>query len=278
MSVRSPAAYGFYPSDPNRLEPTIKQLLQEAKLEASWDEKVKGLIVPHAGYPYSGKTAACAYKTLKKDEYSDVILLGPNHAGRGSKFSISFSDWKTPLGTIDNNTELGKKIRNESELLAEDEQAHRREHSIEVQLPFLQTVLADFTITPISFIHRSLELENLRDVARAIRRHIIGDQESLVIASSDLIHYGEQYGYVPEENGVSFVENKDRDFIELLRHKKYEEILEFGRETTVCGYAPIIVLLYILKDENVELLDHSTSYDVTGDANNLVGYGSLAFY
>lgn len=278
MSVRKPTAYGFYPSQRDRLRSTIAKLLQQASSEARREEKVKGLIVPHAGYPYSGKTAAYAYQALKEDKYEEVVLLGPNHSGRGQRFSLSLSDWKTPLGKVENNKELGENILDESDAIRNDEQAHRREHSIEVQLPLLQTVLDEFKITPISFIHRSLELEELRDVARSIRRYIISNKNSLVIASSDLIHYGDKYGYKPEDNGLSFVENKDRDFIELLRAKKFEEVLEFGRETTVCGYAPIIVLLYILKDKDIELLDHSTSYEVTGDASNIVGYSSLAFY
>jgi len=278
MNVRRPAARGFYPSQPDQLEDTLRQLLEEAEVTGNWEERIKGLIVPHAGYPYSGKTAAYAYKALQGEDYSDIVLLGPNHSGRGRRFSLSLADWETPLGTVKNNTGLSQKILDQSELIEANEQAHRREHSIEVQLPFLQTVLGEFKITPISFIHRSLELEELREIARAIRRHIIGNKQALVIASSDLIHYGENYGYMPEDNGLSFVENKDRDFIELLKGKKFEKVLEMGRETTICGYAPITVLLYLLKDENVELLDHSTSYDVTGDANNIVGYGSLAFY
>ena len=273
--MREPVAIGFYPDDPEELRQTIESFLDDVKVK---EMTPRALLVPHAGYPFSGKTAAFSYKALKGKDYSNVILLGPNHYGVGPEIAVSGEDWKTPLGEVKLNREIANKITQNSGART-DNKAHEREHSIEVQLPFLQYVLSDFEIVPISIKHEYLDKNSLNDLGEVLRE--LSDEETLIIASSDLVHFGPNYRYMPvQEDRVEFVEEKDREFIDKVVQFDPDGVLEIGEDTTVCGYGGIAALLMALKDQGIKasILEHSTSYDVRKDENNIVGYASIAFF
>lgn len=274
--MREPVATGFYPGDPEELEETIEKLLEDAKVKNLDPE---GLIVPHAGYPFSGDTAAYAYKTLenKEEEYNKIILLGPNHYGTGAEIALPDQNWKTPLGELKVDKDLIQKIKEETNARV-DNKAHKREHSIEVQLPFLQYLLNSFKIVPISIKHNSLNKESIKELGEELKE--VKDENTLLIASSDLIHFGPNYRYMPVENDrIQFVEEKDREFIDQVVQFNPEGVIQKGEETTVCGYGAIAALIHALKDgKKASILQHSTSFEKTQDKNNIVGYTSIAFF
>jgi AmmeMemoRadiSam system protein B len=158
--------------------------------ETAEKEEVIGLVSPHAGYPYSGPVAAAAISRIKfKDTF---VILGPNHTGMGKTLSImTGGSWETPLGGIEIDAELAGQILAASSYLEEDDKAHQYEHSIEVQIPFLQYFKKDFRIVPITFSHHSPTAykEVGREIARAVKDL---EREVVIIASSDMTHYEPQ--------------------------------------------------------------------------------------
>lgn len=273
--TREPVAIGFYPGDPDELRDTVEELLEESKVQ---DIVSKGLVVPHAGYSFSGDTASYAYKTLKGRYIDKVIMLGPNHYGTGYKISISDQKWKNPLGVVKPDKEIIEKIVENSDAEI-DNSAHKREHSLEVQIPFLQVVLEDFEIVPISIRHDSLNPADMETLGEAISSVL--DDNTLVIASSDLIHFGPNYRYMPvNSEQPEFVKEKDTEFIDKVVQFDPEGVIKIGEDTTVCGYGAITALIHSLDDrcEKASLLKHKTSFEKTEDRNNIVGYASIAFF
>jgi AmmeMemoRadiSam system protein B len=231
--------------------------------------KVLGLVCPHAGYVYSGPVAANAFFSLALDGKPDVVVvLGPNHTGVGSALAVmNEGAWRTPLGDVEVDGEVADDIVKETGILDVDEVAHRHEHSIEVQLPFLQYLYGDkFKFVPICFLMQ--DLESAREVGRALTEALV-NRNAVVIASSDFTHYEPQ----------ASVNRKDLaalKAVEALDEKQFYAVLE-AQNVSACGYAPIAALITYAKGlgaEKAELLSHKTSGDITGDTTSVVGYAA----
>jgi AmmeMemoRadiSam system protein B len=220
----------------------------------------------------SGPVAAHAYFHLAKDGKPDVVvILGPNHTGRGSAISIMNDGvWRTPLGDVEIDTETANRIVQASDIVDVDDRAHVHEHSVELQLPFLQYLYgSEFKFVPICLMMQ--DLVSSREVGKAVASALNG-KNGLVIASSDLTHYE------PQERA----ESKDKMAIDAalaLDEERYYNVVEsYGIST--CGYGPVIATMTASKElgaKNAELLCYKTSGDVLGDRSAVVGYASMAF-
>jgi len=249
MIRKAVAAGTFYPSSKEKLERMIDDLLSKAKAEKI---NAKGFVMPHAGYIYSGIVAAHGYKIIKSLKAERIILLGPSHFIPFVGSSISTADfWETPLGKI--------KVEKAKTAFLDFPEAHQYEHSIEVQLPFLQRVLKDFRIIPIS-----IGDDDYNDVAKEVEKLI--DDRTIVIASSDLSHY---YDY---ETAVE-IDEKANKAIPSLDIKKAEKI-------EACGKTAILALMKLAKSKGWlgKKLFYANSGDTAGDKSQVVGYGCYAFY
>jgi AmmeMemoRadiSam system protein B len=261
-SIRKPAVAGaFYPDDPNELKSMIEKFLDEAK-EIKIKGKLRALIVPHAGYIYSGPVAAYAYKLLQKHagEFPKIILIGPSHFASFFGAAESGADgWQTPLGIVAVGS-IQSKVKDLG-MLNTIPQAHGPEHSLEVQLPFLQTVLKDeFTIYPI--LTGDIRGSAFSDeIIRAL------DDQTLIIVSSDLSHYL-AYDKAVEKDKVTCKAINEHD-LNLLEEKG-----------DACGITGIRILMYIAKKQKwkIKQLDYRNSGDTAGPKDQVVGYGAFAVY
>lgn len=223
------------------------------------------LVAPHAGYAYSGPVAAHAYKELAEDGVVDTaVILGPNHTGYGYPVSVwTGGSWETPLGEVRIDEEFAHKIL--GEVIEADGTAHLYEHSIEVQLPWLQYLYGEVKIVPVTMLVQ--DIETARTVGKAISR--TGDN-IIIVASSDFTHY--------EPHSVAA--EKDKSMIEAIINLD-EEMLYEHREAlrcTMCGYGPVaaaIVAAKEMKAKRADLLKYASSGDTTGDFSAVVGYGSI---
>lgn len=261
--IRPAAVAGsFYPRGAEQLRQTIKALLDQAtpyRIEGT----LHGLIVPHAGYEYSGPIAASGYELLKERVQLSrprVLLVGPAHyAYFVGAATLDADAWETPLGQVKTAQELLTRALERGDLQNNSE-AHAPEHSLEVQLPFLQMILADGEMFPI------LTGEcDYRELARTLGPYI--DELDLVIVSSDLSHY------YPYEEAI------ERD---ALAHRAIENLDVVFMEDRVeaCGKTAILTLMQIAKDRGwkAKLVDYRNSGDTAGDKLRVVGYGCYAFY
>ncbi|MFA5077840.1 MAG: AmmeMemoRadiSam system protein B [Candidatus Micrarchaeia archaeon] len=268
--MRTPAVAGtFYPAEKEKLERTVSEFLKKAESEYTPVSAVGG-VCPHAGYVYSGQTAAITFFSiaeLKKAE--TIVILGPNHTGRGSLISISLRDWETPLGISKCDVELAKRIQKNSKLIDFDENAHMFEHSIEVQLPFVQKINPNAKIVCICMM--SQDYESALDVGNALAK-TLNPGKHIVIASSDFSHY-----LPAEEAGRK--DSAARSYIEALDGEGFENAL--GKHGwSVCGYGPITALVEYAKAKGIKrakTLRYTDSGKATGDYSAVVGYGSMIF-
>jgi len=249
-------------------------------------KKLIGVVVPHAGYMFSGHIAAYSFHRIAEEGFADIFfILGPNHTGIGSGVSIYPSGkWRTPLGEISIEENLVKKIA--GGIIDIDETAHRYEHSIEVQLPFLQYIGNDkfFSIIPICMgmqdIETSREIgEKIADIIREESRRII------IIASSDLSHEGFMYGRTPPDNinVDKYVRERDQLAIKEIKDLNPDDLINtvYKYGLSMCGYGPVASLLYAAKKlgaTKAELLKYGTSYEISADDNACVGYSAFAIY
>ena len=281
MKLRYPAVAGsWYAGTPNSLRKQIEQLFTHILGPGSLPFVIKegprnivGLVVPHAGYMASGPIAADAYHHLAEDGKPDVIVIfGPNHTGHGSALSImNDGAWRTPLGDVEIDTETADKILQSSSIVDVDDRAHVYEHSIELQLPFLQYLYGSgFKFVPICFMMQ--DLESSREVGKAVASALKG-KNGLVIASSDLTHYE------PQERA----EKKDRMAIdaalELDEERYYNTVESYGIST--CGYGPVIAAITAAKELGAKkgrLVRYMNSGDTTGDYGEVVGYAGITIY
>jgi len=276
MSVRHPCVAGmFYPADPRRLrqeiEACFKHELGPGKLPGKPERprSITAIVCPHAGYVYSGPVAAHSYLSLSEEEKADTfIIIGPNHTGFGTPVSMmGQGSWETPLGKVDIDSELAQLIFKASDTIDLDETAHIREHSVEVQLPFLQYLYgSDFKFIPICMDFQ--DLETSRDVSRILSK-IIKGRSVVVIASTDLNHQESQES----------TNRKDSLILEAIRGMNEEALQDIVRQhrISMCGYGPVSVALVtskLLGADKAEVLSHHTSGDITGDLSAVVGYAS----
>lgn len=280
---RMPAVAGiFYEDNPKRLREQIewsfKHYVGPGKLPQVPEVKPQKrqntfFIVPHAGYIYSGPVAAHSYFYLGEEGKPDtVIILGPNHTGFGSPVSAwSSGEWETPLGTVQIDEELTKEIVKRSQIVDLDERAHLYEHSIEVQVPFLQYLFGNsFKIVPIVILMQTPEVaEYLAEAISEIMNE--GKKDMVVLASSDLNHYDPyEETYEKDQKAINKIQNLD--------YKGLFHVVE-DEDVTVCGYAPIMTVLILAKKFNKKpyVLKHATSGDTSGDKSSVVGYLSVRF-
>jgi len=263
--IRSPVVAGqFYPGSPSSLEAQVRGFVDEKAPK----EEVIGLVSPHAGYVYSGSVAGAVISRIQfKDTF---IILGPSHTGSGRPFSImTEGSWETPLGEVGIDSRLGKQILTRSRHLEEDHVAHLYEHSIEVQLPFLQYFKRDVKIVPIvlSQAAASIYKEIGKEIAGAIKEL---RAETVIIASSDMTHYE------PQESA----RRKDTQAINAILELNEDELMRRIRDLniTMCGYAPTVALISAAKElgaKRAELVRYQTSGDVSGDYSAVVGYAGI---
>lgn len=234
------------------------------------ERRIIGLVSPHAGYMYSGPVAAHGFSALAQDGKPDrIIILGPNHHGIGSGVSLmSSGKWITPLGEVEVDRELAKEILKNSEIIDDDEEAHRLEHSIEVQLPFLQHLLGEFRFVPICMMFQ--DVKTSLEVGEAVALACQG-KDVLLIASTDFTHYE------PQERAIK----KDRTAIEKILALDPRGLVEtVEREgISMCGYGPVAAMLEACKKlgaKTAKLLKHATSGDTSGFTAEVVGYASIA--
>jgi AmmeMemoRadiSam system protein B len=269
-SVRPPAVAGsFYPGSPSVLRRDIDGLLEQASVP-----KIPGSLLavlsPHAGYMYSGCTAAHSYKLLKGKGIDKVIIVGPSHRDNFDGISIYPGEsYQTPLGNVRVNDQLRSQMISENKEIVASPVGHRTEHSVEVQLPFLQCVLERFTFVPVVMGDQTVEL--CRTLADAIAA-VATDHSFLLVASSDLSHYHPyNEAVVLDQRVIHFIETYD----ELGLMKKLER-----HEVEACGGGPIVAIMLAAKKlgaTNARVIHYCNSGDVTGEKDAVVGYCSAAF-
>lgn len=276
--VRKPVVAGtFYHSEPEALKKQISECFTH-NLGPKTIKKQEFLaaIVPHAGYMYSGPIAAWIYSRIEKANY---IIIGPNHTGLGVQFSLMKSGlWKTPLGEVVIHENVAEKILKESEILEQDVLAHQHEHSIEVQLPFLQYRFGgDFKFIPITILNELADdilLENCRKIGRCIANVVKKEKEKwILLASSDFSHY------LPQKTAKKIDMSLIEDIEKLNEKKFFDKIME--KNASVCGFGAIAVALVFAKElgaKKGELLKYATSGDISGDLASVVGYASVVIY
>ncbi len=242
------------------------------KVAKTGSRHIVGLVCPHAGYMFSGPVAAHAYYKLALDGKPDIaVIFGPNHTGYGSGLAVMNDGvWRTPLGDVEVDGETANQIVRESGIIDVDDSAHRLEHSIEVQLPFLQYLYGSgFKIVPVCFLMQ--DLISARETGQAVAKVLAG-KNVLVIASSDMTHYE------PKERAAK----KDMlalEAVEELDEEKLYSVVEANR-VSACGYGPIAALIVtakILGVKEAKLLCYKTSGDIIGDYSSVVGYAAVSF-
>ncbi len=280
--LREPAQAGrFYPGAAKELEHELDKLLSQAEVKIS--QMPRALIVPHAGYQFSGPAAASAYKTFQEIKAADiqrVILLATSHYVYIQGVVINANPYKTPLGVYPVDQKAIEKLRQEKFPYQQNPIASTREHSDEVQIPFLQRVLPQAQLVPI--IVGELDTADLESTAQAISA--IVDPHTIIIVSSDFTHYGSHFNYTPAFDGDTRtgIYKLDEGALNCIARKSPEQFAAYIAETgaTVCGHYPILLLLKIFEINkwpgNVQVLDYYTSGDLTADWKNSVSYAAVA--
>ncbi len=264
--MRHPCVAGqFYPKSAQSLERAVSEYLN-VKVEKK--EQAVAIIAPHAGYIYSGAVAGTVYASVKVPELT--ILLGPNHTGLGEKASVStYGKWDTPLGEVEVDNGFVDLLLKDTELFQPDDMAHAREHSLEVQLPFLQAVNPETRIVAITLMHGSYvsAKEMGEHLSKVIKEY---GKETLIAVSSDMNHYESE-----EETN-----KKDKLAIEEILKLDAEQLMSVTEEKDIsmCGVFPAAVAIEaskILGATKARLISHATSGDVSGDKEQVVGYAGF---
>jgi AmmeMemoRadiSam system protein B len=267
--LRLPAVAGrFYPSNPSELAAVVREC---SKIGPPREPvRARACLVPHAGYVYSGHVAGAVLARIALP--NKIIVLGVRHYPRGEPAAIlSSGAWRTPLGDSPIDDSMAEALKKACPLLREDSVAHSGEHSLEVQLPFLQMLAPEFTFVPVAL--GTLRFENLVSVGEAIARVIDSMKEDvLLLTSSDLNHYEDE----------ATTETKDRKAIEQLLGLDACGLYDTCRneDISMCGLGPAVAMITALKAlgaKKSELVKHATSADVSGDRDAVVGYAGMLF-
>jgi AmmeMemoRadiSam system protein B len=263
--IRPAAVAGhFYSSDPKQLAHEVDEYFSPRADK----RRALGCVVPHAGYMYSGYVAGAVYSALEIP--SRLILIGPRHFPRGEPLAIlSEGSWATPLGEAKIDEALAAEIRREYPRLREDAVAHEREHSLEVQIPFLQRLVGNFRFVPI--VLGTDRYGVLEDLGHAVAKVVAAQRDSvLVVASSDMNHYeNEAVTRVKDEHAIARVLALDpRGLYDTVRRE----------EISMCGFAATVTMLVAVRDvgaTQAELVRYATSGDINGDHERVVGYAGI---
>jgi AmmeMemoRadiSam system protein B len=267
--LRLPAVAGqFYPDNPKELSAAVKKYTQEKIPQ----EKVKALacLVPHAGYVYSGGVAGAVFSHIQLPKI--ILLLGVRHYPRGEALAIlSEGAWRTPLGDVPIDTPLALRLKKECPGLQEDSVAHSREHSLEVELPFLQVLAPGFSFVPVAV--GTIHFEDLLTTGEGIARVLAeSNEEVLIVTSSDMNHYEDE----------ETTRQKDRQAIDRMLALDAKGLYRVCRDEKIsmCGLGPAVTMLTVVKRlgaKKAELLRHATSGDINGETDAVVGYAGMIF-
>jgi len=273
---KSPIAGTWYPGTKEKLQSMVNELLENAALPTITG-KPFGIISPHAGMQYSGQAAAYGFKALRGAGITRVILLGPSHYTYLHGIATSGVDgYQTPLGVVPVDRTISDALQRHK-LFQGPRTAEMPEHSLEMQLPFLQVVLEYFTLVPL--VVGELSGSDYDEAAAALRPYL--DSTTIVVASSDFTHYGRRFGYVPFQSDVKKnLEKLDGDAIKKIIARDSEGFLQYLDATgaTICGARPISLLLKLLPPQATgTLLKYYTSGDLIGDFTDSVSYASILF-
>jgi MEMO1 family protein len=263
--ARQPAVSGlFYPAEPEALRRQMKYLFEKAP-RTRITGTVRGVVAPHAGYVYSGVTAAAGYGLVRGRSFETVVVISPSHREAFRGVSVYSGDaYETPLGTVRVDTAMRKQLLCACPVAASTEVGHREEHAVEVQLPFLQETLGDFMLLPI--VMGEQDRSTCLELGRALGE-ILEGKNALVVASTDLSHY----------HSSRVAEAIERVAIEDVRRFDFEQLmtdLETGT-TEACGGGPTVAMMAALRKlgvNHMEVVHHCNSGDVTGDTRSVVGY------
>lgn len=275
----SPIAGSWYPGDAKALGAMIDEFL--AAVEAPEETDAIAFVSPHAGYSYSGATAAHVYKAIAKRKPSRVIVIGPSHSVGFRGVSIGdFDCYETPLGRVAVDLETIKALR-QCPLVKQNAQAHTREHSVDIQVPFLQRALAKDSFTIVPIVAGQLEKGDLDTLAEALRRVL--DDNTVIVASSDFTHYGAAFQFMPfdlDDKTRANIEKLDMGAIDALKEVDREAFIEYKARTgaTICGHTPIALMISVLPDGAAgTLLKYAVSGDRDRDYAHSVSYAAMAF-
>jgi MEMO1 family protein len=267
--LRLPAVAGrFYPSNPEELTALVRQGTKKDSERAP--AHARACLVPHAGYAYSGHVAGAVFARLGMPK--KFLILGVRHFPRGEPVAIlSNGAWRTPLGDVEIDAPLAEALRDACPLLREDSAAHSAEHSLEVQLPFLQVLAPGFSFVPVAL--GTLRFEDLVSVGEAVARLLLAEKEDvLLLTTSDLNHY--------EDDATT--RRKDRKAIDQLLELDSRGLYDTCRkeEISMCGLGPAVAMLTALcamGAKRAELARYATSGDISGDRDAVVGYAGMTF-
>ncbi|MBD3415171.1 MAG: AmmeMemoRadiSam system protein B [Candidatus Aminicenantes bacterium] len=264
--IRQPYVAGyFYPKDPDELKAMIQKMVPPKASK----HKAKCIISPHAGYIYSGNVAGSVFSSTQLPD--NFVLLGPSHVYMDSRIAImKHGSWQTPLGDVPINEELAEFIARESDSVSEEEAAHKKEHSLEVQLPFLQFYKKNFQIVPIC-VSYDADYQDLQELGKAVAKGIKQmEKDTLIIASTDMSHQ-ETQEVAQRKDQKAFYQILDLNAQKLVQVVKKENI-------SMCGFQPTaaaIIAALELGATKATLVKYQTSGDVTGDFDQVVGYAGI---
>jgi len=274
--MKSTLAGTWYAADPAALRAEIAGYFEQAQVEARDD--VIGLILPHAGYQYSGRTAARAIKSLGRS-YSRVVIIGPtHHLPMEEMLSVTrATHYQSPLGELPLDVDFIRQLLKHP-IFQDVPAAHEQEHSVQIEIPLLQYKLGDFKLVPI--VAGQCSYETVAQAGRILAG--LMDKDTLVVASSDFTHYGPQYQYVPFTKDIpANLKKLDMDAFAFIAGKDPRGLLEYRQKTgvTICGYVPISILLATLAgNAEAQLVQYTTSGELLNDYTNSVSYVSAAFH
>jgi MEMO1 family protein len=263
--IRQPAvADRFYPGNRNTLRRTIQNLLGEAPASK---RKALAVISPHAGYMYSGRVAAETFRQVIVPEA--VIILGPNHHGQGADIALSTVTWQMPMGNVPIDAGLAEQILRSSAIIQQDELAHRYEHSLEVQVPFLQEMQKNLAIVPLVVGH--ISYPTCEKVATVLTESITSSgKKVLIVASSDMTHY-ESRAVASKKDALALDRLTALDPASL-----YNTVIE--KRITMCGFIPATIALLTamqLGARKADIIRYTDSGEVSGDTDQVVGYAGV---
>jgi len=306
---REPAvADQFYEGNPDKLRVQVQDLFDKGAglpKTKKWSQTILGGIVPHAGYMFSGKTATYFYKELaetyltnkrfeimsvdeRKKELNTIIILGPAHSSLRPIASIfDKGNWLTPLGRVRTDKEIANQLIDDA-FFRGDRDAHNHEHSLEVQLPFLQFLFKEEmpNILPIIF-STPFEIEICKKYGEKLAEAIKNSKkEVIIITSSDFTHYGMNYNYIPfhgtDDENKTNINKLDKEAIKYIENLDAPGFIRYIKKTgaTICGKVPIAIQIFALNTLGAKkgsLLKYETSGDITKDCNNSVSYAAIKF-
>jgi AmmeMemoRadiSam system protein B len=271
QKIRPPAVAGmFYPEKKSTLDQDVAMVLEESR-EIDLQGEIVGMVVPHAGYVFSGGVAARAYRQIVDSKIDVVVVIAPSHCEYFTEISVYDGyAYSTPLGTLPVDKDLAQELADQSSQIVLSEKGHRfEEHALEVQLPFLQKIIENFRFVPIVMGEHSQD--NIQSLANGLAK-VLKDKKALIIASTDLSHfYNDEKANSLDQVVVDDIENFDED--------KLFQDLQNG-ECEMCGGGPAVAVMKackLLGANKSQVLLYRNSGDITGDREEVVGYLSAIF-